>query len=322
MKNIRVSICAYSEGRTDPSQTAQGPNMDRVDGVMEMARMAHAEGADIAVFPEICALLGYDNALDCGEQLDGPVWSRVAACAQELGIFMAFNHPLKEADKLYNATALFNRQGKLEGYYAKAYPTHGELTTLHDESLHVNPGTGAVVFDTEIGRIGFATCFDLNFEQLCQDYAALTPDMILFSSMFAGGHLCDHWARETQSYFIGSVVGSGSRILNPLGRLQNEMRGIASQITQSINVDARVYHWDYNHRCMHNLRLRYGKDIEIEFSDEEGVFLVTACGETPLDVIEREIGLEPWRKYYNRASVDITAARHGNFPKQEKEGAW
>ncbi len=322
MKNVRVSVCAFDEGRIGHVKTTDAFDPGRVTRAMDMARTAKLEGADLAVFPEMAVVLGYQNNFQYAEEIDGPVWSEVAQTAKDNDIFIAFNHTLLEDGVRYNATVLFNRQGEVEGKYAKAYPTNGELTSPHDADMHVAPGPGPIVLDTEIGKIGFAICFDLNFEELVQGYKALEPDLILFLSMFAGGHLCEHWAREIKCHFIGSVPVNGSRILNPLGRLQNELHGIGKQMCNTINIDSKVYHWDYNNKLLGDLRRKHGQDIAIEFSDAEGVFLLSSTGSTPLEHIENDVGLESWNAYYGRALQNINDARSGKMTSQEQQGAW
>ena len=56
---------------------------------------------------------------------------------------------------------LLDRQGKLVGYYDKTFPTIGEI----EEGIL--PGHGAVVFDTDFGRVGAMICFDFNFPEVC-----------------------------------------------------------------------------------------------------------------------------------------------------------
>ena len=144
------------------------------------------------------------------EPLDGPVLTLVAKAAKELEMFIAVNHPVLLDDGKHNTTILFNRQGKIEGYYHKMYPTRGELAE------QIVPGDHAVVLETEIGRLGLAICFYLNFPELCEAYRQLQPYLILFSSIFPGRHLALTWALETGAYFVGCIVDPGSLIVRGL----------------------------------------------------------------------------------------------------------
>ena len=81
-----------------------------------------------------------------------------------------------------NSTRIIDRNGTVLGVYDKNYPTVRE-TALGG----IKAGRGPVIVETELGRIGMLICFDLNFRELIDQYAALQPDLLLFSSLYHGG---------------------------------------------------------------------------------------------------------------------------------------
>jgi predicted amidohydrolase len=235
--------------------------------------------------------------------LDGPTFSLVAETASRLGIFIAVNHPTLIDDKRRNTTVLFDRSGAVAGLYHKSYPTIGEL------EHGCTPGDGPVVLDTELGRIGFAICYDLNFPELRLAYAELCPDLILFSSMFRGGLQTRWWAYETRSYFVSSVVDPSSRIINPVGRIVREITGYTQMMTTTVELDFGVFHLDYNAAKLEQLRRKYGRELEIDFMEAEGVMLISAIGDTPLASIVADLELESLADYLARA--EACRARRG-----------
>ena len=76
----------------------------------------------------------------------------------------------------FNSAVLLDRQGKLVGYYDKMFPTIGEMRG------GVLPGRGAVVFDTDFGRVGAMICFDFNFVELLSEYKKQGAELICFLS--------------------------------------------------------------------------------------------------------------------------------------------
>ena len=313
-QQIRVSVCAYNKGRVGHIRNDSEPDLKRVKEALQMAHLAKSEGADLAVFPEICFLLSCESVWAHAEPLDGPTFQLVSKAARELEMFIAVNHPTLLEDGKHNTTVLFNRQGQVEGCYHKAYPTRGELAE------QIVPGKGAVVLETEIGRLGFATCFDLNFPELRESYRQLQPDMILFCSIFPGRQLALPWALETGAYFVGSIVDPGSQIIDPLGRMFNEISGLTFQMTQTIGLDYGVYHLDHNNLKINAIREQFGDQVQMSFSDPEGIWMMTAVGKVPLCEIEKKLGLVRLFDYFTEARTLREQALTGVFPEPGPSG--
>ena len=245
-RQLRISICAYNIIR-DVNNVPQA-GLPQIKQAMELVKQAKYQGAQLVVLPEICALIGVEETMNFAEPLDGDCFSLVANTAKELNIYIAFNHPSVVDGNKYNSTVLFNSNGQIEGVYNKTYPTIWEM------EAGCVPGKGAVVLDTYIGRIGFATCYDLNFSVLRTAYRDLNPDLILFPSYFRGGLQCRWWAFETRSYLVSSVIDPGSVIVNPIGRVIKKIDCINSIMTQTIELDYKVLHHDYNNLKIDELR--------------------------------------------------------------------
>ncbi|MCX6991662.1 MAG: carbon-nitrogen hydrolase family protein [Kiritimatiellaeota bacterium] len=308
-RKVKVSICGFREGRGGVSEAPRAnDDSGRFDRAMAMARRARLEGADLAVFPEIFLLLDKNNAWDLAEPLDGPLFRKFAENARKEAMFLAVNHPTLIDGVRRNSTVLFNRRGDVEGVYHKTYPTIGEL------ERRVMPGKGAVVLDTEIGRIGFAICYDLNFIELRAAYRDLKPDMTLFSSMWPGGLLTRAWALETRAYLVCAVVDYPSCIVNPVGRVLKIMDNIDDHLTHTLELDCGVFHYDYNNRQIKRLCCEFGKDIDMEPAGAEGVFLLSATGSVPLATVVQAIGLEPAESLFARSRAECRNALAGRFP--------
>jgi predicted amidohydrolase len=298
---LRLSICAFNETGPGPKDR---PDMDRLDRAMNMARRAKDEGAQLAVFPEDFLLIDSANRFRIAEPLDGPVFSKIAATAKQLDIFIAANHPAVIAGKTYNTSVLYNRRGKLEGCYRKAFPTMYEI----DDGCH--PGDGTVVLDTELGRIGFVTCFDLNFEPLRRGYAELDPDLLLFLSFYRGGLQTQIWAFETRSYLICSTVNPGSRIVNPVGRVLKFMDIFNRQLTHTIDLDYEVIHLDNHMNKLDTLRRKFGPQIDIDWVEAEGMMLLTATGKIPLKKIMDTMEFRSAKAYFDLSCEAIERAKN------------
>lgn len=73
---------------------------------------------------------------------------------------------------LYNAIWLFDRQGQVCAVYHK---TH----LAGDENDYLTPGDCYCVADTDIGRIGLAICWDMQFPETCQALTDRGADLIV-----------------------------------------------------------------------------------------------------------------------------------------------
>jgi hypothetical protein len=75
--------------------------------------------------------------------------------------------PVRGSKKLgYNTDVILNRQGENIGYYRKSWPCcPGPDGQTMDDGY---PSRELVkTFDTEFGRVGLQTCFDMNFMDTC-----------------------------------------------------------------------------------------------------------------------------------------------------------
>lgn len=287
MRNLRISLCGGGACKKDGPPTVER-NLAQASG---MLRQAAAEGADLAVLPEIFALLGTDRDMESPEPLDGKVPAALSKLARELSMGIAAGHLTKEHGKVYNSLLLFDRKGALAAVYHKAYPTVYEL------ERGITPGDGALAVDTEFGRIGFAICYDLNFPELRLKYRDLNPDLILFSSMFRGGLQAQWWAFETRSHFASACVDPRSIIANPVGRIVAATDVISRSVTATINLDCEVLHLDYCNKRLDEARARHGKHFSFEWAEAEGVMLVSSLGAMTVPELIREYGWETAEEY-------------------------
>lgn len=127
------------------------------------ALAAAAEGADLIVFPEL-SLTGYkyrtraEMAVDA-EPVPGPSTLVMADVAKEANAYIAFGMVEADGSKLYDAVVLVGPEGYV-GKYAKITMGHQSEAVLFTRGPSAPP-----VFDTSIGRIGLASCYDGAFPE-------------------------------------------------------------------------------------------------------------------------------------------------------------
>lgn len=130
-----------------------------------LAKTAEAagNGANLIVFPEL-ALTGYKFAntaegLPYAEPVPGPSTQIMARQAAQLGVYIVFGMLETDGQNLYDAVVFVGPEGFI-GKYEKIHMGH------RSEALTFTRGSKAPpVFDTPIGRIGIASCYDGAFPE-------------------------------------------------------------------------------------------------------------------------------------------------------------
>ena len=112
---------------------------------------------DVAVFPEY-ALTGFvaDDRIEATAlALDGPVFDRLRAHAEETDTAMLVGCIEQRGDDYHNTLAYVTADGDLTPYRKR--------NLWGSESEWLTPGEERVVVDTPAGPTGLLTCYDLNF---------------------------------------------------------------------------------------------------------------------------------------------------------------
>ncbi len=147
---IRVSCIQF-----EPIFGAVDANMARAS---DLVRAAAAAGSRLIVLPEL-ASTGYvfESAAEAAALAepvpDGPTTRAWAALAAELGVHIVAGIAESAGDTLYNAAVIVGPEGYI-GTYRKAHLWDQENVFFARGDL------GFPVFDTALGKVGVAICYD------------------------------------------------------------------------------------------------------------------------------------------------------------------
>lgn len=199
--------------------------------------------------------------------------------------------------RLSNCSLLIDREGDVVACYDKIYPTVGDL------GRNVIPGTAPVVAQTDFGTVGFVLCFDLNFWDLLESYAALRPDVLAFSSYYHGSLMQSVWAYRCQSHFLGSTIGTVEKnIILPDGTVRDSARSYYQYILGAINTNCKLAHLDFNRDKIRAAMAKYGRKLDVHNNNGLGTVLLTSADpDLPVAEIFREFEIETWDHYYRRS---------------------
>ena len=264
-----------------------------------LLKSLEGEGLNLIVLCECVEAIG--QTIETAEQVDdpGPFLETYSHFASSQRCYLAGSVKIREAEHVYNSIAFLGPQGNVLGVYHKSYLTDSEM----DTGLH--SGKGAVVIDTEIGRLGGVICFDLNFEPLRQQYRVLKPDILAFASMYHGGLMQGVWAYDCRCYFVSALPFPGAGIVDPFGRIVQQTHCYTKVAKATLNLDRAIVHLDKNRERLSEIMSRYGDNVFIDIPPNIGSALIFSHLDdvSAMDIVA-EYELVLLDDYFSRAIAD------------------
>ena len=208
--NGPVLACVQMEPRV-------GEKHENVVRSIEYIEEAAKNGASLVVLPELTNT-GYvfadrEEAFSLAEDLPtGETAQAWADVAQRLGVHIVAGIAEREGKRLYNS-AIFVGPSGLVGIYRK-------LHLWNNEHIFFEPGnSGVPVFDTPLGRISIAICYDGWFPEVYRLAAMQGADMVCVPTNWVPmpGQPADHPAMATTltmaaAHSNGLMVACANRI--------------------------------------------------------------------------------------------------------------
>ncbi|MCX7156090.1 MAG: carbon-nitrogen hydrolase family protein [Rhodocyclales bacterium] len=188
---------------------------------------AAAAGAQLVALPEYFPLIGATDADRlAAREMDGsgPIQDFLAGAAKKHGLWLIGGSiPLRADDpaKLRNACLVFDPQGQRVARYDKIHLFGFKKgDEAYDEAATIERGDQVVSFDSPLGRVGIAICYDLRFPELFRAMGEL--DLLVLPSAFTDTTGRAHWemllrarAVENQCYVLAAAQGGQ----HPNGRM-------------------------------------------------------------------------------------------------------
>ncbi|MDR2209499.1 MAG: carbon-nitrogen hydrolase family protein [Azoarcus sp.] len=201
-------------------QTVSGPDVEANLAVAdELIAEAAARGARMVALPEHFALMLADETAGvrvCEREGCGPIQDFLGEAAARHGVWivggtlpLAANAP----DKTRNAALVFDDCGNRVARYDKIHLFGFKHSKEHyDEAASIEPGEIVVCFNSPVGRVGLAVCYDLRFPELFRAMGKV--DLIVLPAAFTHTTGRAHWetllrarAIENQCYLAAAAQG-------------------------------------------------------------------------------------------------------------------
>ncbi len=259
-----------------------------------------SQNADFVIFPEMLLRMYAKNDPMTRDEFYPVAVEEMKKCAKEINAYIVFNlyEPHDSfSGKYYNTTLIINKKGELAGKYRKIY-------TVDNESLKNNvvPGKTPCVVDTEFGKIGIATCFDIGWRSLWQSLEDMGAKAVIWTAAYDGGNLLDAYAITHMYWVISCVRTNHARIIDPLGREVAASARWDDLCIADIDLSMEIFHIDNQYQKINEIRSYYGDSVEIKTRSEENVFSISST-KVSMDEIKEKFNLVSYRDYHRQAEI-------------------
>ncbi|MDR1885194.1 MAG: carbon-nitrogen hydrolase family protein [Synergistaceae bacterium] len=153
--------------------------IETVDHALKM--MDCCAGSDLIVLPELwnIGFFAIDKFISESEPIDGYTAAAVGSKARELGAWVYSGSFVESrGGKYYNTSILFDRKGERAAVYNKIHL----FTYKSREAEILTPGRDLAVADTEFGKVGLSTCYDLRFPEMYRKMMEQGAEFFLVTS--------------------------------------------------------------------------------------------------------------------------------------------
>jgi N-carbamoylputrescine amidase len=171
-------------------QHAGEDRADNLDRALDNMGRAKEQGADCVVFPEVALTRffpqqrGFAEAAEWAEPIPGPTADRIATRARELSVVTVFNMYERDASgRTFDSSPVFEADGSLLGITRMVHITDYEW--FHEREYYHPGDRGAPVYQTSLGRIGVAICYDRHYPEYMRALGVAGAELVCIPQ--AGG---------------------------------------------------------------------------------------------------------------------------------------
>lgn len=154
-----------------------------LDAALAMMDRAAEAGAQAIAFPEL-AVLGFfpqweqfAGARALAEPVPGPTSDRIAAKAAAHHLVTVFNLYERDGDRHFDSSPVFDADGTLLGVTRMVHIT--EYACFHEQQYYDPGDRGAQVYDTAVGKIGVAICYDRHYPEYMRALGVAGAELVV-----------------------------------------------------------------------------------------------------------------------------------------------
>jgi predicted amidohydrolase len=260
-----------------------------------------AKGCDLVALPEIWTG-------EKAESLESPAITAMASMAKRHQTYIVCPvYQLKDSLR-FNSAILFDRQGRIVSVYDKVFPYWGEFDLRPTTEI----GRSVSVIKTDFGRLGLATCFDVNFPIVWQSMAEQGAELVIWPSAYSAGSSLKAHAINHHYYIVSSTLVRDCLAFDITGELLLDEKNDDVNISRlTLDLDRGIYHENFNLDKRDRLLKEHGDQVFQEKSLEREQWFVLRAKQAGVSARElaRQYGLEELRDYKLRSHREIDKRR-------------
>jgi N-carbamoylputrescine amidase len=254
------------------AQRAAGPDVEQnLDGLLTAMEDAARQGVQLLAVPELalCRFFPQERADDAApsfaEPVPGPTTERVAAKARDLGLVTVLNLYEAAHGKYFDSSPVIDADGTLLGVTRMVHVT--DYAWFHERDYYAPGDRGAPVYDTAVGKIGVAICYDRHYPEYMRALGIAGAELVVIpqagaldewpegmyeaevrAAAFQNGYfvaLCNRVGTEANLTFAGEsfVVDPAGAVLARGNRLAEDLVVVDLDLGQCATSPARTLFW-------------------------------------------------------------------------------
>ncbi len=267
-----------------------------------------ARGADVIALPETCR--GQDASSE--ETLNGPTVTAMAALAAKHRTYIAVPIDRRDQQRRLNTVVLLDRAGHVACHYDKVFPYWSEYTVAPP----VSPGDATEVFHADFGRMGFATCFDVNFPEVWKRLSEQKAELVIWPSAYSAGISLQAHAINYHYYIVTASATPDCIAYDITGeRIAYESAKDINVSRVTLDLDRGIYHQNFNLDKLAKLLKERDQDVAQEkwMGLEQWFVLKAKRPGVSARALAQQYGLEELPHYLERSRAAIDHLRGWEF---------
>jgi len=280
------------------------PNGKPLEEIEEHVHNVGSTKVDLIALPELCRGLN-DNS---EEDLHGPTITAMAALAKKHQTYIVCPIDRRHSNLRLNTAVLLDRKGNVACTYDKVFPYWSE----YDVHPSIEVGSDVPVYAADFGRVGLATCFDVNFPEVWKRLSDKGAEVVIWPSAYSAGTSLQAHAINHHYYIVSATQTSDCLVYDINGeKLSYEKSERVNVTTVMLDLDRAIYHENFNTPKRDKLLEEHAKDVEQErwMRLEQWFILRAKRPGVSARALAKEYGLEELRHYLDRSRRSIDERR-------------
>lgn len=202
-------------------QHATPDHEDNLKRGVEVFREAARAGAELVAFAELAFLRflpqypSTAEALAKAEPIPGPTTELFSALSRKYGVVTVLNLLEKDGEKTYDSSPVIDADGRLLGVTRMVHIMEGP--GFHEKGYYTPGSLSDIVYNTRVGRVGVAICYDRHFPEYMRGLALRGAEIVIVPQAGAIGE----WTEgifEAELQVAAFQNGYYAALVNRVGR--------------------------------------------------------------------------------------------------------